>query len=39
VRRRYYSDNGEEALIMWTERLGDREVKERLKALRNAMGD
>src|ERR671934_2699857 len=34
VRRRYYSDNNEDALIMWTERLKDRVVKDRLAALR-----
>ena len=39
VRRRYYSDNGEDALIMWTERLGDRAVKERLTELRRALGE
>lgn len=39
VRRRYYSDNGEDAVIMWTERLGDRAVKERLTALRRAIGE
>jgi len=39
VRRRYYSDNGEDAVIMWTERLGERAVKERLTALRRAIGE
>ena len=34
VRRRYYSDNNEDALIMWTERLKDRIVKDRLTVLR-----
>ena len=34
VRRRYYSDNNEDALIMWTERLRDRSVKDRLAKLR-----
>jgi ribosomal-protein-alanine N-acetyltransferase len=34
VRRRYYSDNNEDALIMWTERLKDRAVRDRLAALR-----
>jgi ribosomal-protein-alanine acetyltransferase len=34
VRRRYYSDNNEDALIMWTERLKDRALKDRLTALR-----
>jgi len=35
VRRRYYSDNGEDALIMWTERIKDRAVRDRLKKLRD----
>jgi len=34
VRRRYYSDNNEDALIMWTERLKDRTVRDRLAVLR-----
>jgi len=34
VRRRYYSDNNEDALIMWTERLKDRTVRDRIAALR-----
>ena len=34
VRRRYYSDNNEDALIMWTERIKDRTVKDRLAVLR-----
>ena len=34
VRRRYYSDNNEDALIMWTERLKDRIVRDRLAVLR-----
>lgn len=33
VRRRYYSDNNEDALIMWTERLKDGRVRERLAEL------
>ena len=37
VRRRYYSDNNEDALIMWTERLKDRTVKDRLAALRKEL--
>ena len=37
VRRRYYSDNNEDALIMWTERLKDRAVKERLASLRKEL--
>ncbi len=39
VRRRYYSDNGEDALIMWTERLRDRTAKDRLAKLRVALED
>ena len=34
VRRRYYSDNGEDALIMWTERIKERAVRDRLEKLR-----
>ena len=34
IRRRYYSDNNEDAIIMWTERLRDRGVRERLAKLR-----
>ena len=34
IRRRYYSDNNEDAIIMWTERLRDRSVRERLATLR-----
>jgi [ribosomal protein S18]-alanine N-acetyltransferase len=34
VRRRYYSDNNEDAIIMWTERLKDRSVRDRLAKLR-----
>ena len=34
VRRRYYSDNSEDALIMWTERLKERTVRDRLAELR-----
>ena len=34
MRRRYYSDNNEDALIMWTERLKDRTVRDRLAVLR-----
>lgn len=35
VRRHYYSDNNEDAIIMWTERLRDRAVRERLAKLRS----
>ena len=37
VRRRYYSDNNEDALIMWTERLRDRPVRDRLAKLKSAL--
>jgi ribosomal-protein-alanine N-acetyltransferase len=35
VRRHYYSDNNEDALIMWTDRLRDAAVRERLRQLRD----
>jgi len=34
IRRRYYSDNNEDAIIMWTERLRDRGVQDRIAKLR-----
>jgi len=37
VRRRYYSDNSEDALIMWTERLRERSVRDRVARLRTAL--
>jgi len=37
VRRRYYSDNNEDALIMWTERIKDRAVRDRLAKLRQEL--
>ena len=37
VRRRYYSDNNEDALILWTERLKDRVVRDRIAALRKEL--
>ncbi len=37
IRRRYYSDNNEDAIIMWTERLRDRGVRERVAMLRAAL--
>ena len=37
VRRRYYSDNNEDAIIMWTERLRDRSVRDRLNKLQAAL--
>jgi len=39
IRRRYYSDNNEDAIIMWTERLRDRGVRERIEKLRAAIED
>ncbi len=39
IRRRYYSDNNEDAIIMWTERLRDRGVRERVAKLRGALED
>jgi len=37
IRRRYYSDNNEDAIIMWTERLRDRSVRDRLAKLKTAL--
>ena len=37
VRRRYYSDNNEDAIIMWTDRLRDRGVRERIAKLRQSL--
>lgn len=37
IRRRYYSDNNEDAILMWTDRLRDRAVRERLAKLRQAL--
>ncbi|HZP96946.1 MAG TPA: ribosomal protein S18-alanine N-acetyltransferase [Candidatus Limnocylindria bacterium] len=37
IRRRYYSDNNEDAIIMWTDRLRDRAVRERLSKLRASL--
>ncbi|HET7701468.1 MAG TPA: ribosomal protein S18-alanine N-acetyltransferase [Candidatus Limnocylindria bacterium] len=37
VRRRYYSDNNEDAIIMWTERLRDRAVRELIERHRAAL--
>lgn len=39
VRRRYYSDNNEDALIMWTDRIRERAVRDRLAALRQALDE
>jgi ribosomal-protein-alanine N-acetyltransferase len=37
IRRHYYSDNNEDALIMWTDRLRDASVRERLDAIREEL--
>ncbi|HEX4744551.1 MAG TPA: ribosomal protein S18-alanine N-acetyltransferase [Candidatus Limnocylindria bacterium] len=37
VRRRYYSDNNEDALIMWTERIREKSVRDRLAKLREEL--
>jgi ribosomal-protein-alanine N-acetyltransferase len=37
IRRRYYSDNNEDAIIMWTERLRDKSVRDRIEKLRAAL--
>lgn len=37
VRRRYYSDNNEDALIMWTERIKEQAVRDRLAKLRREL--
>jgi len=39
LRRRYYSDNGEDAVVMWTGNLRDSEAKSRLDALRLSLGE
>ncbi len=39
IRRRYYSDNNEDAIIMWTERLRDRGVRDRLAKLRTQLDE
>jgi len=39
IRPRYYSDNGEDALIMTTEALDSAAVRDRLAPLRAALGD
>ncbi len=37
MRRRYYSDNQEDALIMWTEELSSPDFKERFQRLKSAL--
>jgi ribosomal-protein-alanine N-acetyltransferase len=37
IRRHYYSDNNEDALIMWTDRLREASVRERLRRLRDEL--
>jgi ribosomal-protein-alanine N-acetyltransferase len=39
VRKRYYSDNGEDAYIMWSEALSSPEYRERIAALRKQLAD
>ena len=39
VRRRYYSDNNEDAIIMWTDRLRDRSVRDRIAKLRASLDE
>ncbi len=36
VRRHYYSDNGEDALVMWTGNIWEEDFQQRFKALRTA---
>lgn len=37
IRRRYYSDNNEDAIIMWTERLRDRALRDLIRRLREEL--
>jgi ribosomal-protein-alanine N-acetyltransferase len=37
IRRRYYSDNNEDAIIMWTERLRDKSVRDRIAKLQEVL--
>jgi ribosomal-protein-alanine N-acetyltransferase len=37
IRRRYYSDNNEDAIIMWTERLRDKSVRDRIAKLQELL--
>lgn len=37
LRRRYYSDNGEDAVVMWTGNLRDPEAQARLESLRTRL--
>ncbi|HST04276.1 MAG TPA: ribosomal protein S18-alanine N-acetyltransferase [Chloroflexia bacterium] len=39
VRKRYYSDNGEDAYIMWSEPVGSPEYESRISALRKQLVD
>jgi ribosomal-protein-alanine N-acetyltransferase len=39
IRRRYYSDNNEDAIIMWTDRLRDRGVRDRIAKLRESLDE
>ncbi|HVB97639.1 MAG TPA: ribosomal-protein-alanine N-acetyltransferase, partial [Chloroflexota bacterium] len=37
IRKRYYSDNNEDALIMWSERLESAEFQSRYGGMRSAL--
>jgi ribosomal-protein-alanine N-acetyltransferase len=37
LRKRYYSDNGEDAIVMWSGNLRDPEVQQRVDAVRRAL--
>ena len=39
IRRRYYSDNNEDAIIMWTERLKDRSVRDHQRQRKDSNRD
>jgi ribosomal-protein-alanine N-acetyltransferase len=38
-RKRYYSDNGEDAIVMWSGNLRDPDAHQRLDAVRRALDD
>ena len=39
IRPRYYSDNGEDALVMWSEEVGSRTFLQRLEKNKTALGE
>ena len=39
IRRLYYTDNNEDAIIMWTDRLRDRSVRDRIAKLRATLDE